>query len=146
VLNWFFGVPVRVRASSHSTRPFLDCADHSGALIDYPGGVTVLVAGGTHVGRSWPDQLTLYLGAERLDYQELLGPSPPRDFRTRLGRWLMGQPCRGRTLPDGMALQLADFVAAIRSHGQPRVTLRDGLLALRVADGISRLREDDYWE
>lgn len=139
VLNWFFGVSHTVYATSRATRPFLHCPDQSSALIEYLDGVSVVAVAGTFTSKKWPDQLTIYHARGRLDYQEQLGPPPPDGFKTRLGRWLLNQPRWGRSIPDGMLLQLEDFFASIREGRPPTVTLTHGLEALKLANAVSRV-------
>jgi predicted dehydrogenase len=138
VLNWFFGKPHAVHAASRASRSFLACPDQSSALVEYADGVSVIAAAGTFPAKVWPDQFTIYHAGGRLDYQELLGPTPPNGFRERLGRWLLKQPRWGRTLPDGMLLQLEDFFTAIRDNRPPLVTLGAGYAALELAATITR--------
>nr|CRH08059.1 Protein of unknown function. putative oxidoreductase [Candidatus Magnetococcus massalia] len=138
-LNWFFGPPLEVQAQSAASRPFVRCADSSHALIHYAQGVTAMVAATTHLQRSQPDRFTILHSGGELDYQSLLGPRSAGSFRTRLGRWLLGQPRWGRTLPDSMTLQLEDFISAMGEKRPPRVTLADGMRALKLAEEVSQL-------
>ncbi|GAB0057963.1 scyllo-inositol 2-dehydrogenase (NADP(+)) IolU [Candidatus Magnetaquicoccaceae bacterium FCR-1] len=131
-LNWFFGHPERVEACSWPSRPFLSGADAGAVLLAYPRHATVLIAAGTFAPER-EDQLVIHHPGGRIDYAALRGPPAPRHFRERLGRWLLGGPVWGRALPDMMALQLADFVSALRERRPPAVTLADGLSALEVA-------------
>ena len=137
VLNWFFGTPRNVYATSRASRSFLSCPDQSSALIEYDGGVSVLAAAGTFAPKGFPDQFTIFHGGGRLDYQELLGPSAPNGFRDRLGRWLLKQPRWGRSLPNAMQLQLEDFITAIQQSTSPTVTIQAAFAAMKLADAIT---------
>ena len=48
--------------------------------------------------------------------------------------------------PEQLALELEDFVRAIRTNGTPRVSGRDGLQALRLADRILASLQAHRWE
>jgi UDP-N-acetyl-2-amino-2-deoxyglucuronate dehydrogenase len=137
VLNWFFGEPIRISATSKITRPFLHCSDMSAALIDYPGDVSVVVHGGTFGSGNMSDQFTILHPKGFLDYQTLKGPLPPKGLRERLGRKLLGQPVWGEPDCDRQFLALADFIAAVRNNSLPASTLADGLAALKLAHSIS---------
>ena len=47
---------------------------------------------------------------------------------------------------EPLALELEDFVAAVRTGSRPRVTGHDGLRAIRLADQILRSLETHAWE
>lgn len=47
---------------------------------------------------------------------------------------------------EGLALELEEFVGAIREGREPRVTGEDGLRALRLADRVLRSLEAHQWE
>lgn len=47
---------------------------------------------------------------------------------------------------EPLALELEDFVAAVRTGSRPRVTGHDGLRAIRLADQVLRSLESHAWE
>ncbi len=138
VLNWFFGTPQEVRATSRITRPFLQCADMSAALIDYPGDVSVVLNGGVFGAENLKDQFTVLHPKGSLDYQTMKGPQPPAGFKEKLGRKLLGQPVWGSPDADLLLAMHEDFIHAVREGGSPACTLADGLAALRLAHAIDR--------
>ncbi|MBF0285720.1 MAG: Gfo/Idh/MocA family oxidoreductase [Magnetococcales bacterium] len=141
LLHWFFGAPVGVHAASRISRPFLGCSDQSAALLEYADGTLALVGAGTFSrGRHGP-RFTVWHPGGVLDYDALMGPSPPSGWRERLGRWVAGQPRWGRPVVDGMARVLEDFTAAVREGRPPAAGLEDGLAALQLALRISEARK-----
>ncbi|NGZ07266.1 MAG: Gfo/Idh/MocA family oxidoreductase [Magnetococcales bacterium] len=140
LLNWFFGEPQRIHAVSTITRPFLHCPDQCAAVLHYPHPVTVTLISGTFSQGRFPPQLTIHHPEGCLDYQELRGPPPPKNWRERLGRKLAGQRVWGEVEVDAFERMMADFIDAVRMRHPPAVSLEDGLSALKVALAIQNAR------
>lgn len=142
VLNWFFGEPLRVTATSRITRPYLHCADMSAALIDYPMDVSVVVHGGTFGSGKLDDQFTIIHPKGVLDYQTMKGPTPPNGFREKLGRKLLRQPVWGAADTDTQNLALKDFIESVRENRTPVCSLANGFAAFKLAYSISHAMEN----
>ncbi len=142
VSNWFFGEPVRIRATSRNTRPFLDCVDQTTALLDYPDNTSVSLCGGTFCDRSYPDRFTIYHSQGYLDYEEMKNArQPKRRLRDRvMSRLLKRKVKQNQNQSEGslFSKQLKDFIAAIRQNRAPVTTLDNALLTLKVAHAVSQ--------
>ncbi len=134
VLNWFFGIPVNVQATSRTTRPFLSCADQTAAVIDYDDRVSVSLVGSTFGDRNHDDRFTLFSPFDMLDYQT---------FRSRYdGRWMQNRWLRKifRTRSYDAELlihQAANFVNAIRLGNSPSTTVDDAISNMVLAHQLS---------
>ena len=136
VMNWFFGEPEKVVATSRATRPYLSCADQTSALIDYPNDTTVALCGGTFSRVSMSERFTIHHSGGCIDYEDYRAP-PSRTGRfDRLVRIL---PKRRANPPELMFLQIADFIDSIREGRNPITTAHNALAALKLSLEISRL-------
>ncbi|MBD3305801.1 hypothetical protein GF339_05405 [candidate division KSB3 bacterium] len=144
VLNWLFGVPSRIQVISRKTRNFLECADQTTAILDYPDKTSAAICGGTFCSRSYPDRFTIYSPTHCLDYGEYFLQRYPAPVKTpwyhRLKHpFTPPAPPPGEPFPDLLALQLQDFLEAIRQNRPPVTTLDAAWHALNVAHALSEL-------
>ncbi len=93
---------------------------------------------------------TLVRPSDRLRHGEIdlegLDLAQPSAIKERLfGKILRVDQVQGEGR-EPLALELEDFVQAVRTGSRPRVTGHDGLRAIRVADQVLRSLESHAWE
>lgn len=135
VLAWFFGPYERCRASSRTTRDFLQSPDQTTASIDFPGQVSVALCAGTFAKYSRSESFTIFVPEQRLDYTEIQASQRQRStFATIFSR--VSSP---RKPTDLMRLQIQDFIQSIRCGTAPATSVENGVQALRLALELSQI-------